>query len=393
MVIERGLSMAIVTGSLSLGAGGLFESVRVPAVRMAEKGAKVSVYGIEDVQLDPATRSLWAPTTLNAFGSIGPARLGYAPAMSGAIAGGGHDLLHLHGMWSYSSYAALRWRKQTGRPMIISAHGMMDPWAMRHNRRRKAVIGWLYENRNLRGATAMVALCRPEAVAMRAFGLASPIAVIPNGIDLPTLCPGNGVEQKGDRRTLLFLGRIHPKKGIKELLLAWQEARRRSPLIADGWRLEIAGWDDGNHVDALMRLRDDLGLQDVVTFSGGLFGAEKEAAYRHSHAFILPSYSEGMPMTVLEAWGYAKPVFMTDACNIPEGFAEGAAIRISTDPKQMADIFCAHLDNEPLLAATGRAGRALVEDRFTWDQVVEQRLILYRWLIDGGPAPGFVEHE
>jgi poly(glycerol-phosphate) alpha-glucosyltransferase len=393
VIALRDLDVAIVTGSLSLGAGGLFESVRVPAVRMAEKGAKVSIYGTEDAQLDSEARGLWAPTAINAFGSIGPARLGYAPAMSGAIAGGAHDLMHLHGIWTYSSYAALRWRQQTGKPMVISPHGMMDPWALGHNRGRKSLVGWLYEYRNLRSATAMVALCRPEAVAMRAFGLKNPIAIIPNGIDLPTLGAAGSEKPPVDRKTLLFLGRIHPKKGIKELLLAWREARERSPLIANGWRLEIAGWDDGNHAETLMNLCDDLGLRDVVTFSGGLFGADKEVAYRRAHAFVLPSYSEGMPMTVLEAWGYEKPVFMTEACNIPEGFAAAAAIRISTDPTAMADIFCAHLDNEPLLAETGRAGRALVEDRFTWDQVVEQRLILYRWLVAGGPAPGFVEYD
>lgn len=393
MIAPKDLDVAIVTGSLSLGAGGLFESVRMPAVRMAERGAAVSVYGVEDAQLGPEARSLWSPTSLNAFGVVGPARLGYAPKMAGAIASRDHDLMHLHGIWTYSSYAALRWRRRTGRPMVISAHGMMDPWALRHHRSRKAIVGWLYEYRNLRNSTAMVALCRPEAAAMRDFGLVNPIAIIPNGIDLPMLQGVDREQPAEGRKTLLFLGRIHPKKGIRELLLAWRMARERSASIANGWRLEIAGWDDGNHADALAQLSDELGLRDVVTFSGGLFGADKEAAYRQSHAFILPSYSEGMPMTVLEAWGYAKPVFMTDACNIPEGFAAAAAIRISTDPAEMADIFCAHLDNEPLLVATGRAGRALVEDRFTWDQVVERRLILYRWLIAGGPAPGFVEYD
>jgi glycosyltransferase involved in cell wall biosynthesis len=391
--MRTNINVAIVTGSLSLGAGGLFESVRIPAVRMAESGAAVSVYGLDDAQFDDTTRSMWAPTSLTAFRSVGPARLGYSPALLPTIAKGDHEVLHLHGIWTYSSYAALSWRRRTARPMVISPHGMMDPWALRHNRGRKALVGRLYENRNLRRATAMVALCRPEAEAMRAFGLTNPIAVIPNGVDLPTLSPEEDRRRSDQRRTMLFLGRIHPKKGIKELLLAWQQARQRSATIASEWRLEIAGWDDGNHASGLMRLRDELGLADVVDFPGGLFGESKAAAYRGADAFILPSYSEGMPMTVLEAWSYAKPVFMTDACNIPEGFAADAAIRIETDPTQIADMLCACLGNNSLLEATGRAGRALVEDRFTWDQVVEQRLVLYRWLVEGGAAPGYVEYD
>ena len=170
----------------------------------------------------------------------------------------------------------------------------------------------------------------------------------------------------------MYLGRIHPKKGLVNLLRAWASVARPQssdfcPLSSD-WTLTIAGWDQGGHEAELKRLATELEIPwrdcreapsplrgeggrkpDEVDFSisafqrfsvfflGPLFGAEKAAAYRSCDAFILPSFSEGLPMVVLEAWAYGKPVLMTPECNLPEGFAVSAAIRIETNPKALRE--------------------------------------------------------
>ncbi len=226
---------------------------------------------------------------------------------------------------------------------------------------------------------------------MRALGLVNPIAVIPNGVNLP----GSGEPPaqpdfiRADRRTLLYLGRLHPKKGLKELIEAWALVKAEAPTLAQDWQLVVAGWDDGGHRARLGQLAADLGLAADVTFPGALHGASKAGALAHADAFILPSYSEGLPVAVLEAWAYATPVFMTAACNLPEGFAAEAAVEITTAPEEIASTLTSHLGDRHFLAL-GRNGRALVAEKFTWSRIAHLQRDVYRWLAAGGAPPSHV---
>jgi poly(glycerol-phosphate) alpha-glucosyltransferase len=214
--------------------------------------------------------------------------------------------------------------------------------------------------------------------------------------------------REGGRKTLLFLGRLHPKKGLTGVLEAWAALGSRA---VEGWRLEIAGWDQGGHEAELKRLASDLGIgwADVrgregedgtgsadgaasVFFSGPAFGEAKDGLLRRADAFILPSFSEGLPMSVLEAWAYRLPVLMTDYCNLPEGFAAGAARRIGTDADSIgAGLRALFTETGDGLREMGGKGRALVESRFTWRQVAEQMGEVYRWVLGNGLRPSCVE--
>jgi poly(glycerol-phosphate) alpha-glucosyltransferase len=180
---------------------------------------------------------------------------------------------------------------------------------------------------------------------MRAYGLKNPIAIIPNGIDLPSLVESSELRVEGSifdrfdqgRKVLLHLGRIHPKKGLVNLLRAWKQTLNSQPSTLNSWVLAIAGWDQGGHEAELKRLCDEMGIawgdvrtggttgqqdngttgqrsvvsgQWSVIFLGPQFGENKSACYCDCDAFILPSYSEGLPMVVLEAWAYGKPVLI-----------------------------------------------------------------------------------
>jgi len=386
------MNLAVVTASLSREAGGMFEAVQAPANLLQQRGHNVSVYGIDDPALS-AVRASWQVGTLRSFPVKGPARFAFAPEMGTTLTSEPHDVLHLHGLWNYPSYAASRWNHKRSGKLVISPHGMLDPWALGNGALKKRVAGWLYENANLRSAAAIRALCVAEAEAIDALGLNVPIAIIPNGVTLPdiaeTPAAGKPATRGNSRRTLLFLGRIHPKKGIAELIEAWAIAVRQSPALRDDWQLQIAGWDDGDHLQPLVTLAGEHGLTNI-DFSGPLYGEAKEAALAGCHAFILPSRSEGMPMSVLEAWAYNKPVLMTDACNIPEGFAAGAAFRIEDDPAVLAASLVELLDRPPALAEAGRSGRALVEKSFTWDRITDQHAALFAWLAGRGDRPDFM---
>lgn len=385
----RTLDIGVVTSSISRKAGGLFESVRAGAIGLHKLGHSVSVYGIEDVHADEDAPA-WAPVAVRRFRHSGPAAFGYSRALGRALDDSRHDLLHLHGLWMFPSVAVSRWRARTGRPVLISPRGMLDPWALRNSARRKRIARLAFEDRNLRGAACLHALAQAEADAMRAIGLGNPIAIIPNGIHIPDLTqmPARP-DWMDERRTLLFLGRIHPKKGLSETLAAWALLKARAPSLFHRWRLAIAGWDDGGHLTGLRQQAEDLGIADDVVFPGPLFGADKAAALRHSDGFILASHSEGLPMSVLEAWAYRLPVFMTDACNLPEGFAAGAAVRIEPEPADIAARLAEHLDG----GATGImavAGRDLAASRFSWSAIAGEHAALNDWLTGGRPRPDSV---
>jgi poly(glycerol-phosphate) alpha-glucosyltransferase len=386
------LNLGVVTGSLSPAAGGLFQSVRLSTRALIESGANVTVYGLWDPQFD-TSRQAWGETPIEVFPIRGPVRLGFSPGMFKSVTAAQHDVIHTHGIWFFPSCVTTAWRKIHDRPTIVSPRGMLDPWAIKSSRLTKRILRTLYEDRNLHGAAALHALNASEASAFRTFGLKNPIAVIPNGVDLPNDTRDYETPNwmaGDDRKVLLFLARFHPKKGLLELIEAWGLILRDTPHLAESWRLVIAGWDDGGHLKGLERKARENRLTHHVAFIGQLQGEAKSAALAHASAFILPSHSEGMPLSILEAWSWRLPVYMTAACNLPQGFRQGAAIEISNDPMSMAATLSATLNDSTQLAGLGAAGRALVEQHYTWDRVVADMHKLYSWVLNGGAAPDFI---
>jgi poly(glycerol-phosphate) alpha-glucosyltransferase len=262
---------------------------------------------------------------------------------------------------------------------------MLDPWTLQRSRWKKQLVARWFENEHLRRATCLRALNKNEAKAFRAYGLRNPIAVVPNGVDLPP----DTAPASSSSRTILFLGRIDAKKGIADLLHAWQRVAA-DPSAAE-WRLQVTGWGDPGYVAAMQRLATELEIESSVTFSGPLFNDAKAAAFRDAAAFILPSFSEGLPMAVLEAWSHRLPVLMTRECNLPEGFATGAAREVTLEPGEMSRALLDFMEApESQRRTVGIAGRRLVERRFTWDRVAAKMHEVYAWVLGGGPPPSSV---
>ncbi|MCS3937293.1 poly(glycerol-phosphate) alpha-glucosyltransferase [Salinibacter ruber] len=379
--------------SLSREAGGIFEAER----RLAQAlhclpDVDIEVVGLRDEKTS-ADLPAWAPLSPEVRSTWGPDAFGYAPGLVGTLMETGADLLHLHALWMYTTVAALRWGRRTQRPHVVSVHGMLDPWAVDHAGWKKQIAGWLYEHRSLRQAACLHALNDEERTAIRDYGLETPVCVVPNGVDLPDTPPGqappwanHGIS--ADDRVLLFLGRLHPKKGLSELLAVWEKVDPR------GWHLAIIGWDDGGHEAALQDQAKERNLTDHVHFLGPQFGGEKEAAYHHADAFVLPSHSEGLPMTVLEAWSHRLPVLMTPACNLSEGVRAGAALSTESSVAEIEDSLRRLLSLSPKdRRAMGQNGRALVEQKYTWPQIARTMRKVYRWTLGEGPPPGCVYED
>lgn len=374
----------MVVGSLSRSAGGLFESVRQRALGYVHAGHHVEVFGLAD-QFTEADIGAWDPLRPLVLPTLGGSAGGFSPKLGRALEAQRFDVIHQHGVWQAFSAAVSRIRRRKGTPVMISPHGMLDPWAVRNSAWKKRIASALYERENLAGAACIHALNAAEAAAVRTFGLKNQIAIVPNGTSLPPVGKRPAAASWWPPgRVLLFLGRIHPKKGIAELVAAFSQLRNYSPELASDWRLVVAGWDDGGHLAEIVALTESLGLSGHVVFPGALFGEEKDSAYANADAFILPSYSEGLPMTVLEAWSWAVPVFMTAACNLPDGFAARAAIEIETQPKRITSVLTEALAAEPAwLRGFGERGRRLVERRYLWNSIVDTHIDVYRWMIEG----------
>jgi poly(glycerol-phosphate) alpha-glucosyltransferase len=129
-----------------------------------------------------------------------------------------------------------------------------------------------------------------------------------------------------------------------------------------------------------------------VVFRGPVYGAEKKALLSLADAFILPSMSEGLPMAILEAWSYRIPVLMTDECNLPEGFARGAAFRIGKDPRDIVPgLEFLFSSGASTLHQMGNKGRELVSEKFSWPRIAHSMRGVYEWILGGGTAPDCVQ--
>ena len=365
--------------------GGISDAMRNLTIAIAGlQKYSPTVFGARDA-FTATDEALWSGIPTNTFPFRGPRVFGYAPALAAALEASHAEILHVHGIWTYPSILAPRWSRGD-RPYLVSPHGLLRPWALRRSRWKKRIAAALYENRHLHGAACLHALNEAEANSFRDYGLKNPICVIPNGTDLP---PDAGPARPRENRSILYIGRFHPSKGLRDLLEAWRAVRGEAE--AGGWRLTLAGWDQSRHRTELERLADRFGLRSSVAFLGSQFGAEKDRCLARASAFILPSKSEGQPMSILEAWSWRLPVLMTRQCNLPEGVEVGAAIQMEPETDSIAAALRSLFSlTDSERDAMGANGRRLVEERFQWPMIAAEMTAVYDWLLGHGPRPASV---
>lgn len=219
------------------------------------------------------------------------------------------DVLHLHSLWLPVLSRALRRAKHSGVKVVLSPHGTLEPWSLNWHRTRKRIALAAYQLRDLSSVDGFFATSEGEAASIRRLGLSQPIFVIPNGVDVAHSSTGGATPETPESRPgpqkLLSLGRIHPIKGLENLLTAWAQTRPQ------GWVLQIAGIDNGGHQGELERLAQRLQLGDSVVFSGPAFDHDRLDIYRGASAFVLPSFSENFGIVVAEALANGLPVIAT----------------------------------------------------------------------------------
>ena len=340
------------------------------------------------------------------------------------------DVVHNHGLWMWPNAYAREAAVAVVKPLIISPRGMLEAWSLGRSKLRKAVAWRLFERKNLQSAVMFHATAESERESIRnvfSHGLARidtdsfsaedldgkscssekakeiPIVVAPNGVDLPDLGrrPGREVLEGKfpalrDRRWVVFMSRLHPKKGIDVLLRAWkkhtadglwQTAAETKRLTdqekKDSPALVLAGSDLIGYRKDIERMIKELGLEDSVVITGEVAGEEKDCLLASADVFVLPSYSENFGIVVAEAMAWGRPVIASTGTPWKEIADVGAGWWVKPEEDALAAALAGALGKgREELDAMGAKGRALVERSYTWEAPAAKLVRAYEEISD-----------
>lgn len=387
-----------VVASINREVGGPAVTVPQLALTLARLGVETTLATLDYAALgsQPALAGVRVESTVASALTRG--LRGWSPGFArklGAFAADGADVVHNHGLWMFPNYYARRAASMSRVPLVVSPRGMLDEWSLQRSRVRKFVAWQLFERQNLASAQLFHATSAAEATAIRAVGLHQPVAIIPNGVDLPDsesapareLLDARFPELRG-KHWLLFMSRLHPKKGIVELLRAWRAIGPRH----SGWQLVLAGPDLDGHGESMRRLAVELGVASRTTFTGMLSGDAKSCALGHAKLFVLPTHSENFGLVVAEALAHGVPVITTRAAPWKELLEADCGWWIEGGEESVQETLEAAL-NQPqaVRSEMGARGRALVAARYSWDRIGRDMKAVYLWIRGNGSRPGFVK--
>ena len=294
-------------------------------------------------------------------------------------------VIHSHGLWIAPNIYAGKVATALHKPLVVSPRGMLSPGALRFSAKKKQAMWQLWQGPAYANAAAWHATSRLEADEIRDFGIRAPIAIIPNGIDLPDQTAKHQVEK--EQRTVLFLSRIHPKKGISRLLEAWRQLAGAHP----DWQMVIAGPDEGGHLAELKKMVRQDNIQRV-TFSGPVYGEVKASLLADADVFVLPTLSENFGIAVAEALAAGIPSIVTTGAPW-QGLQTnkcGWWIEQGIEPMRKALTEALTLPASER-QAMGLRGREWMRREFGWEAIGRDMKEVYLWLADNRPLPPCVE--
>lgn len=376
--------------SLSLRGGGPSRSVPLLAKGLAEVGLEVTlltnreedmnIHGIEESRVKFVA---WNP--------------GFTKKdMEAFVLQEKFNLIQGQSIWSLQYHDLRQIASKHRIPYITTPRGMLEPWSLAQKAWKKRLALWVYQKEDLQKSACIFTTSELEARHVRALGVNVPISVIPNGIDFGGYpCRTSDTPVK---KQVLFLSRIHKKKGIELLLAAWQK------IIADfpTWQLRIVGNGEPGYIKSLQGQITAMRLAESTQILPPAFGEEKVKLYNESALFVLPSYSENFGMVVAEALASGVPVITTT--DTPWTLLNGRVSSMGAlSPVKLG--WCVDLSVENLtlalrealsmnsadLFAMGQAGSRFVATHFDYRAVAKKTKELYEWVLNpSSPEPGFI---
>lgn len=295
-------------------------------------------------------------------------------------------LVHNHGIWHPMNHWAAGFCRRYNVPLISQPHGMLEPWALSWRSWKKSLALWLYQTRDLDGSVVLLATAEQEAEAFRKIGLRQPIAVIPNGVRLSfaETPPRDSVLAVNQPKKALFLSRVHPKKGLLNLLTAW------ATVNPSDWVLQIAGPDEGGHLAEVQNYISALGLEGRVQYLGVIDDIDKSAVYSASNLFVLPSFSENFGVVVAEALAHGLPVITTRGTPWRGLEDRGCGWWVDSTVDGLVGALRDALTKKPMqLQKMGAEGKVYARE-FDWKNIALMTAELYMWALGYLEKPSFV---
>lgn len=295
------------------------------------------------------------------------------------------DVIHNHGLWLLPNVQAEWVARRAGIPLVVTPLGMLSSEALSFSPIKKYIFSFLLQRQALRRAACIHATCEAEYIEIRDYGLTNPVAIIPNGVDVPAPCSATA-SSVADKREVLSLGRVHPKKGLDRLLLAWARVEAAHPR----WTLRIVGPSENDHALQLQAMAARLGLVRV-SIEGPLYGESKLGLYRAASIFVLPTTNENFAMTVAEALAAGIPVISTKGAPWAGLETYGCGWWIDHGVEALAATLDRAMALPPeCLRQMGTKGRNWMAAEFSWEEVAAKMQGVYTWLRDHGNPPAWV---
>jgi glycosyltransferase involved in cell wall biosynthesis len=376
-----------VVASLARRYGGPSYSVPSLCAAQARAGANVELCAVEtvgDLPLEGVSAALFrhdlsrTPVLRQLHFSGGLRRQLNATAQSASI-------VHAHGLWLMPNVEAGLAARRYKVPLVVSARGMLAAESLRISPLRKRIFWTLLQGSAYGRAAAWHATCEAEAEEIRRFGIRAPIAIVPNGISLPVAGQSPAMRAEG-KRTVLYLGRVHPKKALDTLVRAWTGVARDFP----GWRLRIVGPDENGHAADLRELAAAL-QSEAISIEVPVFGKAKDELLAEASLFVLPTLNENFGIAVAEALAAGVPAIVTRGAPWAGLADERCGWWIDHGVGPLA---AALRDAMQLPASTlremGSRGRGWMARAFEWDPIARDLLGVYKWLCEGGDRPSTV---
>jgi glycosyltransferase involved in cell wall biosynthesis len=288
---------------------------------------------------------------------------------------GQFDFVHVHGLWTLACVFGSKAAEKVGIPLVLAPRGMLSPGSLRISPLKKAVFWHLHQHRAVRASTCIHATSQLEADEIAGFlnrwNMRIPVAIVGNGVDIPVLPPR---PLRGDERTMLFLGRLHRKKGLVTVVRAWSRLAAERPK----WHLRIVGPDEHGHAAELRQMASALGVPRI-SIEGPKFGADKWDAYRSSDLYVLPSHAENFAVTVAEALAAEVPVITTKNTPWSRITAENCGWWIDEGEDSFLSAMKAatRLSDEERFTM-GANGRSYVTNEYSWGKIGKEMASLYR---------------
>lgn len=386
------MGVAHIVGYVGAQYGGVPQVVMALFRRMVDLGLNVSLWATGTAH--DAERSYGPGSRVNVYERCWPKCWFRAPDLVRDLqAARDVNLFHLHGVWTHVQQATSRLARKRGTPYMITPHGVLLPRHVHSKGLKKHVYLSLVGKEMLRSSACLHAITPAEVEGFRHAGYDGPVTVIPNGVDTPEYDVPLAREEADTywpilrgRRVVLFLSRLSPEKGLDEFIPAFADTAKREAY--DDTLLVLAGSGTDHYCNEVTAIREKYRIQDRVIMVGFVQGREKELLMARADVYTLPSYCEGLSMSVLENLAVGTPALITTGCNFPELVRSGAGICCSPDSTSLAEGLRRLLDmSAPERREMGQRGRALVKRDYAWNTIVEKLIVVYRCILAGKPVP------